>query len=179
MSIDVLPDRILRYGDERLRRRCAPVAPGDAAAAEVADRLWNALGAADGVGLAAPQIGESTRVVVVELPRESARRGPRELELFNPVVERVFGPRERFREGCLSFRGLYLPVVRARGAVVRYLDRGGQPRRLQDDGLLARVLQHEVDHLDGVLFLDRLPRWRRWPLALRLRRLTRARGDRA
>jgi peptide deformylase len=156
---------VVRYGDPVLRRRCRAVEPG-AEAAAVADRLWRTLRAGDGVGLAAPQIGETARIVIASIPPH--RGGPRRLELFNPEIVTTFGPDESFEEGCLSFPGLYLDIRRPRGVEVRYRDRAGEEHHLRDEGLLARVLQHEIDHLDGILFIDRLPRWHRLWLAGRL-----------
>jgi peptide deformylase len=155
---------ILRYGDPRLRRHCRAFAPGDPAAAPLAAELWTRL-ADDGVGLAAPQIGDERRLIVVADPR---RRGRKKLVLVNPVVEEAIGPDTPFEEGCLSFPGIYLTIRRPLKIVLRYHDLEGNIRRLEDDGLLARIVQHEIDHLDGVLFCDRLPRTSRWLLSVRL-----------
>jgi peptide deformylase len=157
---------VRRYGDPMLRRRCLPAEPGAASAAVVADRLWATLAVRDGVGLSAPQIGETTRIVVASIPPR--RGGARRLEMFNPEIVKTFGPEESFEEGCLSFPGIYVDIRRPRGAEIRYRDRDGAERILRDEGLLARVLQHEIDHLDGVLFVDRMPRLRRMLLAGRL-----------
>jgi peptide deformylase len=159
-------DSILRYGDSRLRRRCRAVDPCSREAHDVADRLWSVFRSAAGIGLAAPQIGAELRICLARLPRSN--RGPRRVELFNPEIVETFGPTESFEEGCLSFPGLYVHVDRPRGVAVRYTDRSGGTRTIRDDRLLARVLLHEIDHLDGVLFVDRLPRLRRLTLAGRL-----------
>lgn len=159
------------YGDPVLRR-VAPEVPAEAAATrDLLERMWRVLGEA-GVGLAAPQIGAPARVLVVRDPRQAAGRG--RYELINPVLERTFGPRRPFEEGCLSFPGLYLNIWRPRGMAVTYETPGGETKHLEDEDLVARIVLHELDHLDGTLFIDRLPRWRRllleprlWPLRRR------------
>ena len=116
--------------------------------------------------MAAPQIGVAGRACVI---RDQGESGPVErLDLVNPVLKRTFGPEEVFEEGCLSFPGLYFNVVRQRGAVIEYQDAEGKQLRLKDEGLLARIAQHEMDHLDGVLFIDRIPVWKRVLLGPRL-----------
>ncbi|MCP4572590.1 MAG: peptide deformylase [bacterium] len=169
------------YGDPVLRRRAAPVVADAAKTGALLDSMWRILGEA-GVGLAAPQIGHSVRVLVVHDPREDEgrRSGGKRYELINPELVESFGERQSFEEGCLSFPGLYVRVWRPRGVVVSYEDRTGRRHELRDDGLVARIVRHELDHLDGKLFIDRLPRWRRLLLAPRLlgiRRRGRRGGD--
>jgi peptide deformylase len=156
--------RILRFGDARLRLRCRDVGPGEDAR-DLADALWAALDAAGGVGLAAPQIGDLRRVIIA---RDPAAPRARSLTLVNPVLTATEGPRVWFEEGCLSFPGLYVRVRRPRRVTVTYQDPDGTPRQLADDTLVARIVQHEIDHLDGVLYIDHLAAWRRWLLAGRL-----------
>jgi peptide deformylase len=160
---------ILRYGDVRLRRVCRAVADGEDVADLVA-ALAAAMRAAAGVGLAAPQLGDPRRVILCRDP-DGRRREP--LALINPVIEARAGPLVGLEEGCLSFPDLYLTIWRPRAVRVRYRDPAGRSCVLEDDALLGRIVLHEVDHLDGVLFVDRLPRWRRWLLAWRLRQLRR------
>jgi len=157
-------DRILRYGDARLRLRCRDVVDGEDVRG-VAEALWAALDAAGGVGLAAPQIGDLRRVLAA---RDPAAPRTRSLILVNPVIAASEGPGVWFEEGCLSFPGLYVRVRRPRRVTVDYQDLDGAPRRLEDDALIARIVQHEIDHLDGVLYIDHLADWRRWLLAGRL-----------
>jgi peptide deformylase len=156
--------RILRYGDARLRLSCRGVGAGDDARG-LADALWAALDAAGGVGLAAPQIGDLRRVIAA---RDPAAPRTRSLILVNPVITAAEGPEVWFEEGCLSFPGLYVQVRRPRRVTVDYQDLDGTPRRFEDDTLMARIVQHEIDHLDGVLYIDHLAAWRRWLLAGRL-----------
>ncbi len=149
--------RILLDGEPALRQRSRPLDDGEDAG-DLADRLRVTLAANDGVGLAAPQIGDLRRVIVVADP---GRRPLRPLVMINPEITDRFGADVPFEEGCLSFPGRFFTLWRPRGVEVRYRDRAGRDRRLRDETLLARVIQHEVDHLDGVLFVDHLPRWRR------------------
>ncbi len=150
---------VLRFGNRCLRAVCAPLAPGGTEADEVLDALWETLEAGDGVGLAAPQIGILRRALVVrdQRPRHKHVR----LELVNPVITSLWGEERFFEEGCLSFPGLYLPVRRPQGVAVDYFDRQGRERTLRDRDLVARIVQHEVDHLDGRLFIDHLSPWRK------------------
>ena len=160
------PARIRVYGSAVLRRRARRVDPADPTTQERLDAMWRLLRDDGGVGLAAPQIGSEQRLVVVRDPGRPP--GRQRLDLVNPEVAATYGPVEPFEEGCLSFPGLYLTIRRPRGAEIRYETAAGEARRLRDDGLVARIVQHEIDHLDGVLFVDRLPAWRRWLVLPRL-----------
>ena len=139
--------------------------PSDPGTQELLDTLWATLGADGGVGLAAPQINRDCRVVIVMDPERPS--GQQRIDLVNPVILETFGPTISFEEGCLSFPGLYTNIRRQRGVVVQYDSPSGR-HKLRDEGLAARIIQHEVDHLDGVLFIDLLPVWHRLLLAPRL-----------
>lgn len=154
------------FGDACLRRACRPADPGTPDTARLLDELWEVLSAADGVGLAAPQIGDDRRALVIRDPDRPA--GRQRLDVVNPRLVGTSGPVVPFEEGCLSFPGLYFDVRRPRGVRLECLDRDGSPVILEDDGLVARIVQHEMDHLEGRLFIDHLPPWRRWLLAPRL-----------
>lgn len=158
---------ILVYGDPRLRLTARAVTP-DEDLGDLPTRLLTGMQEHDGIGLAAPQLGEPSRVIAVVDPQGKPRKP---LVMVNPEIVEAFGPVVTFEEGCLSFPGLYFDVLRPLGVEVSYRDPDGNERILRDEGLLARVIQHEVDHLDGILYIDRLPRWRRWLLARRLRRI--------
>jgi peptide deformylase len=106
----------------------------------------------EGVGLAAPQVGEGVRVIVID-PHDPEIRP---FALINPVIAEIGSELEKGEEGCLSLPGLKDIVERPSTCVVEGLDREGQPVRMDASGLLARILQHEVDHLDGILFTDRV-----------------------
>jgi peptide deformylase len=162
---------IVQAGDPVLRRPAAPVPPeqiGTAAFRELVDAMVAAMREAPGVGLAAPQIGVPWRVLVVEdteermaalSPEERALRGRRPVPLavvVNPEIEVVGARRATFFEGCLSVRGYAALVERAHAIVVRGLDRDGAPLTWRAEGWPARIVQHEVDHLDGTLYVDRM-----------------------
>lgn len=142
--------QVRKYGDPLLRRRAEPVGEVTpeirATIGDMIDTMYGEVG----IGLAAPQVGVPLRLVVVD---EEKGRGPR--ALINPeIVDR--GGHVVAEEGCLSLPGIYAPVGRAEWARVEARDEEGQPLALDARGLFARVIQHEIDHLDGVLFIDRL-----------------------
>ncbi len=171
---------VLRFGNRCLREVCQALVPGSGEAAAVLDDLWASLDAGDGVGLAAPQIGILGRALVVRA-RPAGGRAVR-LEMVNPVITGTSGPDTPFEEGCLSFPDLYLPVERPAGVTVAYCDRQGRKQTLHDEDLVARIVQHEIDHLDGRLFIDHVPRWRMltaWPRLslIRLGRLWKREAD--
>jgi peptide deformylase len=110
--------------------------------------------AAPGVGLAAPQVGVGLRVIVLDVAREGEPKAP--MQLANPEIVWASDDDASYEEGCLSVPEHYAEVVRPRAVKVRYLDATGAAREIEADGLLATCLQHEIDHLDGILFLDHL-----------------------
>lgn len=126
---------------------------------------------ADGIGLAAPQVGLSQRILVVDVADEEEERHVH--ALVNPVVVEASRETGKETEGCLSIPGLEETVTRPLRVVVEALSPDGEPVRIEADGLLARALQHEVDHLDGVLFIDRLSSLKRGIL---LRKWRKSRG---
>jgi|ERR1700733_3920344 peptide deformylase len=162
---------ILKYGDGVLRERATPVDAVTPAIEHLVDDLIETMYAAPGVGLAAPQIGRSLRIFVVDI---SVGRDPSGLMVFiNPeFVERDGLQLEE--EGCLSVPGFNATVVRPSTVTVKGLDRGGNVHQHQGTGLLARAFQHEMDHLDGTLFVDRLRGIKRDLIVRRIRKLTRA-----
>jgi peptide deformylase len=146
----VRPMRLL--GDPVLRTPAVPVAEIDAGLRALIADMFDTMYNEDGVGLAGPQVGVGLRVIVVD-PHEPDSAP---LALVNPVITWSSEALERGEEGCLSIPGLREMVERPVAVTVEALDRDGVPLRLEAEGLLARILQHEVDHLDGILFLDRL-----------------------
>jgi peptide deformylase len=162
---------ILKYGDGVLRERATPVDAVTPDIEHLVDDLIETMYAAPGVGLAAPQIGRSLRIFVVDI---SVGRDPSGLMVFiNPeFVERDGLQLEE--EGCLSVPGFNATVVRPSTVTVKGLDRGGNVHQHQGTGLLARAFQHEMDHLDGTLFVDRLRGIKRDLIVRRIRKLTRA-----
>ena len=142
--------KVLRYGDPALRRRAAPVSEVTpevrATIADMTETMYDEVG----IGLAAPQVGISLRLIVVA---DEEGRGVQ--ALLNPaIVDR--GGEATGEEGCLSIPGVFAPVTRSAWVNVEAQDVNGRPLALRATGLRARVLQHEIDHLDGVLFIDRV-----------------------
>jgi peptide deformylase len=144
--VAILP--IVQLGDPILRTPAIPVTRFDRNLGRLIDDMTETMRDAPGVGLAANQIGRPERVCVIEIEG-------RHLELVNPVMVRTDGT-QRDLEGCLSVAGFYAETTRANHAVVTAQDRQGRPVRVSGKGFLARALQHELDHLDGVVYLDRL-----------------------
>ncbi|HLU25385.1 MAG TPA: peptide deformylase [Longimicrobiales bacterium] len=139
-------------GDPVLRRRAEPVTVIDDEIRRLVEDMVETMYDADGVGLAAPQVGVSRRVIVVD----TREPGVPKLALINPEIVERSDELDRGEEGCLSIPGLKEIVERPDRVVVEAQDTSGQPVRIEAEGLLARVLQHEVDHLDGILFIDRV-----------------------
>lgn len=146
----LLPLRFM--GDPILRERAAEVEAVDEELRALVADMFETMYAEDGVGLAAPQIGVGRRIVVVDTRDEDAEP----LALVNPVVVEAGSEVAKAEEGCLSIPGIVDVVERSTRVVVEATDPGGKPVRVEAEDLLARVLLHEVDHLDGVLFLDRV-----------------------
>lgn len=142
-------------GSEVLRTPAGEVEEFDEDLRALVDDMWETMYAAEGAGLAAPQVGVSLRVLVLDVPDgEEGERG--RMALVNPRIVESSQRTERAPEGCLSIPGVSEVVQRAERVVVEGMDPSGEPVRQEAEGLLARVLQHEIDHLEGVLFIDRL-----------------------
>jgi len=145
---------ILVFPDPHLRAKARPVGAADAdAVRDLAPRMLDAMYLAPGIGLAAPQVGVGLRLVVVDLQRDEQRTP---IVLLNPEVVAASAEEAVREEGCLSLPGHYADVSRPARVKVRYHDLSGARREVEADGLLAACLQHEIDHLDGVLFVDHL-----------------------
>lgn len=141
---------IMKFGDDILRKKCRPVTAFDDKLATLLDDMVQTLSSADGVGLAAPQVGILRRAVVIDI-----RDGKGTLELINPEIITSEGS-QLGDEGCLSAPGEWCKVERPMRVTVKAFDRTGKEFTVKGDGLLARALCHEVDHLDGILFIDRV-----------------------
>jgi peptide deformylase len=139
-------------GSEVLRTPAEEVAEVDDELRRLIGDMFETMYKAEGVGLAAPQVGISRRVIVVDVHDDEVKP----FALVNPRLVESSKETEKGEEGCLSIPGLAAAVERAAHVVVEGLDRDGNPLRVEGGGLLARCLQHEIDHLDGVLFLDRV-----------------------
>jgi peptide deformylase len=140
---------ILHFPDPRLRKVARPVEQVNDSVRQLVDNMLETMYAAPGIGLAATQVNVDKRVVVIDISEEKDQP----LCLINPEVLELQGV-EEMEEGCLSVPGIYETVQRAEQVRVRALDRDGQTIELEADGLLAVCIQHEIDHLDGKLFVD-------------------------
>ncbi len=137
-----------------LRTKARPVTPADAATVQaLAPRMLKTMYDAPGIGLAAPQVGVGLRLVVIDLMPDNA---PHPVTLVNPKVVAVSDEWATREEGCLSVPNQYAELSRPARVTVRYHDLEGAQQQIEADGLLAACLQHELDHLDGVLFVDHL-----------------------
>ena len=147
----VLPIR--REGDPVLKQHAKEVTKITKDIKKLLDDMAETMYEAEGVGLAAPQIGKSIRVVVIDV-------GHGIIELINPIIIAQEGL-EKGTEGCLSIPGTYGEVCRSARVVVEAYDRSGRKIQIEGEGLLARALQHEIDHLEGILFVDRAEKLKR------------------
>lgn len=147
---------ILHFPDPRLREIAQPVEHVDDGVRQFIDDMFETMYAAPGIGLAATQVNVAKRIIVIDISEEKDQP----LCLINPEILDLDGI-EEMEEGCLSVPGVYERVQRADRARVRALDRDGQAVEIQADGLLAVCIQHEIDHLDGKLFVDYLSQLKR------------------
>ena len=145
---------VLHYPDSVLRKPCDPVSEIDAATAGLAERMADIMYDSNGIGLAAPQVGQAIQLITVDV-------GEGLITLLNPRIEQVEGE-DQMDEGCLCFPGITVPSIkRAVCARVRGVDLLGREVVLDAEGLLARCLQHEIDHLQGRLIIDHVSKIKR------------------
>ena len=161
---------VLIAPDPRLKQISAPVERVDDAARALIDDMLETMYAAPGIGLAAIQIGVPKRVIVMDIAREGEPPQPR--HFVNPGILWTAEETALCQEGCLSVPELYEEVERPKAVRVRYLDYQGARQEVEADGMLAVCLQHEIDHLDGILFIDHLSKLKR---DMMLRKLVKAR----
>lgn len=140
--------------DPVLKTKCTPVPAVDDEIRALMDDMLDTMYAAPGIGLAAPQVGVTKRVIVVDVSEKDQPNAP--ICLANPEIVWTSDETAPHEEGCLSLPDLYADVERPVAVKVRYLDRDGAKQELDADGLLAICLQHEIDHIDGILFVDHL-----------------------
>ena len=164
----VLP--IITAPDPRLKLACQPVARVDDSVRKLMDDMLDTMYRAPGIGLAAPQVGVAKRIIVADVSREGEERTP--IRMVNPEVLSVSDEMATYEEGCLSVPDHYADVERPARARIRYLDEQGEIREQEFEGLAATCLQHEIDHLNGVLFIDHISALKR---GIILRKLTKAR----
>ncbi|CAI8807865.1 peptide deformylase [Methylocaldum szegediense] len=163
---------ILEFPDDRLRKKAAPVAEVDESIKRLVDDMFETMYAAPGVGLAATQVNVQKRIVVIDVSEE--KNNP--VCLINPEIVEKSGS-EEMDEGCLSVPGVFEKVTRAETVKVRALDRNGDAFELEADGLLAVCIQHEIDHLDGKLFVDYLSPLKRQLIRKKLKKEQRQRAS--
>ena len=168
----ILP--ILTAPDPLLKKISKPVEKVDAETRRLMDDMLETMYLAPGIGLAAPQVGVLKRVIVVDIEREGVKTGP--LCMANPEIVAVSDADASYEEGCLSVPEHYAEVSRPSRVTIRYLDRDNEIRTLEAEGLLATCLQHEIDHLDGILFIDKISALKRNMI---LRKLVKARKEAA
>ena len=153
----VLP--IITAPDPRLKLVARPVDKVDGKLRRLMDDMLDTMYGSIGIGLAAPQVGVSQRVIVVDVARDGEKRNP--MRIVNPEIIWRSTETTVANEGCLSVPEHYAEVVRPARIRVSYLDRDNKPQELEAEGLLATVIQHEMDHLDGILFIDYLSNLKR------------------
>ncbi len=152
--LEAPPLTIHTLGDQVLRQPAKRISKVDESVRELARDMLRSMYTARGIGLAAPQVGVHKQLLVIDLDPENPATPP--LVLVNPELGSVSASLDTYEEGCLSIPGVYLSVVRPSQAEVSFRDEHGRPRRIKADGLLARCILHEMDHLKGVLFVDRV-----------------------
>ncbi len=150
---------IIKLPDKRLRLVSEPVKQVDAGIRKLVDELFETMYAAPGIGLAAIQIGVAKRVIAMDLSKKEDNHEP--LVFINPEIVWTSDETAKYEEGCLSIPDYYEEVERPSAVKVKYLDRDGKAREIHAKGLLATCLQHEIDHTNGVLFIDHLSKLKR------------------
>ena len=150
---------ILILPDKRLRQVSKPVAKIDAATRKLVEEMFETMYDAPGIGLAAIQIGEARRIVTMDLAKKDESREPQ--VFINPELISQSGDTNVHEEGCLSIPEYYEEVARPAEVKLRYLDLDGKQHEIDAEGLLATCIQHEIDHLDGVLFIDHISKLKR------------------
>ena len=145
---------IYKLGDDVLRQNAKRISKVDNSIRNLAKEMLQSMYASKGIGLAAPQIGINKELLVIDVNFEDSAAEP--LILINPEITNYGNTLNSYEEGCLSIPGVYLNVVRPSIIKLKFRDEMGRPRKMKADGILARCIQHEMDHLKGVLFVDRV-----------------------
>lgn len=183
LEFDFMALKVYKYGEKVLREKTVPVLAVDEKLRALADEMLETMHGACGVGLAAQQVGLTERMCVIDIPEgcdepedeifNAPIRMP--LKLWNPVIVAMEGS-QRDKEGCLSFPGIGGSLTRAAQVTVSYLDENNLPQVISARGFLARALQHEIDHLDGILYVDRMSAVERLQFAPKLKKLAKQNG---
>ncbi len=163
MAID-----LIYYGHDTLRKKAEEITLIDGALMDFIDSMYNVMYRSKGIGLAAPQVDRSSRVVILDIEDNKKNIV---MELINPVIKDFSKTEEPYEEGCLSVPGIMGDVVRPTEISVSALNRDGKEIDFEAKGLLARVIQHEVDHLNGILFVDHLEDYYRNELRSELKKI--------
>jgi len=166
---------ILIHPDPRLKKASAPVADLSDELRKLAEDMLETMYDAPGIGLAAPQIGINTRLIVMDCVKEEGET-PRPVAMFNPQIVESSDETSVYEEGCLSIPEVYAEVTRPKEVTVQWIDTKGAEQRATFDGLWATCVQHEIDHLDGKLFIDYLSGLKR---QLITRKMVKLKRDRA
>ena len=153
-ALDTPPLEIHTLGAEVLRQPARRIGKVTEQTRELARDMLRSMYTAKGIGLAAPQVGIHQQLLVIDLDLENAATPP--LVLINPEISAASASIDTYEEGCLSIPGVYLDVGRPTAIELSFRDEMGRPRKMKADGLMARCIQHEMDHLNGVLFVDRV-----------------------
>ena len=151
------PSRIVRYGSPALKKKAAEVQKPCAGISKLIAHMKRVMTENHGVGLAAPQIGISSRVIVVQSPKKK-------LGFVNPKIVRKSAEKSMAEEGCLSIPGIFIPIKRSVAVEVECETSEGERVRILAKGLVARIFQHEIDHIEGKLIIDHLSLKNRWKL---------------
>ena len=170
LEIKKYPNPILRKKSEELEEITPEIKELVLAMTEIMEKN-------QGVGLAAPQVGELKRVIVVHPIKERSleEKSEKRPQIFiNPEIIKKTKETEIDEEGCLSFPELFLKIKRAKEVEIEALNLNGEKIQIKAEGLPARIFQHEIDHLDGVLFIDKLSFWQRWKFRNQLKKLKQA-----
>jgi peptide deformylase len=165
---------IITAPDPRLKQKCAAVDRVDEAVRKLMDDMLETMHEAPGIGLAAPQVGVFKRIIVVDVSKD--KEAPQPYRLVNPEVVWAADEEAVYEEGCLSLPEQYADVARPAEVRVRYRDETDEVRELHASGLLATCIQHEIDHLEGILFVDHISQLKR---SMILRRLAKAKRTQA
>ena len=153
-AVENPPLEIFKLGSETLRTQAKRISKVDSNIRDLAKDMLQSMYSAKGIGLAGPQVGISKELLVIDINFEDSAAEP--LILINPEITAFGSTLNTYEEGCLSIPGVYLNVVRPSTIKLKFRDEMGRPRKMNADGLLARCIQHEVDHLRGILFVDRV-----------------------
>ena len=175
--------KVYKYGEKVLRAKAQPVTLVDNHLRTLADDMLETMHKAKGVGLAAEQVGRTERMCVIDIPEGCEET---EDELFNAPIQmplKLWNPEivsqegsQRDKEGCLSFPNVGGSLTRAAQVTVQYLDENNLPQMISARGFLARALQHEIDHLNGILYIDHMSAVERLACAAKLKKLAKANG---